>query len=204
VKPIIEYLSTKISKPIIIKATDETIHKIVKSELDRLGHDADLNHIDVSEVTDMNGLFCCHNDYLGEKYNDLNPNISKWDVSNVKDMSVMFWKCKSFDCDISRFDVSNVTNMKHMFFNCKNFNQDLSQWDVRNVEDMQYMFYECENFNQDISMWNVGNVCDMRSMFWGCKNFNQDLSQWDVRKVKYRFTIFDGCHIKEEFKPKFK
>ena len=55
-RQIIEYLSTKVAQT-KIKATDETIRQIVKDELDRLGHDADLNHIDVSEVTNMDGLF---------------------------------------------------------------------------------------------------------------------------------------------------
>ena len=43
-----------------IKATDETIHDIVRSEIERLGDEADLNHIDVSEVTDMEDLFSAH------------------------------------------------------------------------------------------------------------------------------------------------
>ena len=45
-----EYLSTKV-KQTKIKATDADIKEIVHSEMQRLGHDADLNHIDVSLVT---------------------------------------------------------------------------------------------------------------------------------------------------------
>ena len=177
-RPINRYLSTKI-KTSDIKATDDTIKKIVKDELDRLGHNADLNHIDVSEVTFMFSLFSCAPLYLGPKYKDLNPDISQWNVSNVIDM-------------------------RWMFYECKNFNQDLSQWDVSNVKDMYTMFYECNNFNQDISGWNVSNVENMDLMFCGCRNFNQDLSQWKVNKVVNHISMFDDCPIKEEFKPKFK
>ncbi len=175
-----EYLLSKNSKTIkMINATDETIKKIVKDELDRLGHNADLNHIDVSEVTIMENLF-----NLEEKiYGDLNPNISKWDVSKVE-------------------------NMDGMFFMCSNFNQDLSQWNVSNTKNMRNMFYKCEKFNQDLSKWDVRNVKYMGGIFCGCKNFNQDLSKWNVSKVEdirigNMFFMFDKCPIKEEFKPKF-
>ena len=137
-----EYLSTKVAQT-KIKATDETIRQIVKDELDRLGHDADLNHIDVSEVIDMNSLFSCIISDLGGKYKDLNPDISKWDVSNVEDMSFMFYSCENFNCDISGWNVSNVKHMNHTFEGCRKFNQDLSRWDVRNIKNNYLMFYGC-------------------------------------------------------------
>ena len=136
------YLSNKI-KASDIKATDETIHKIVKDELDRLGHNADLNHIDVSEVTDMNSLFSCWYNYLGQKYNDLNPNISRWNVGNAINMGYMFYDCKKFNQDISNWDVSNVKDMSSMFYGCENFNQDLSHWYVIKVKYHINMFKDC-------------------------------------------------------------
>ena len=36
---------------------------------------------------------------------------------------------------MSSWDVSNVTNMSEMFYNAQNFNQDLSAWDVSNVQE---------------------------------------------------------------------
>jgi surface protein len=227
-RSLFEFLSTNV-KPNIIYATDDTIKKIVKDELDKLGHDADLNHIDVSKVTNMNSLFSCADGDLGKKYTDLNPNISKWDVSNVTIMSFMFFDCENFNQVLSKWDVSKirymdyifyncenfnqdlsgwnvgkVENMKSMFSGCKNFNKDLSQWDVSEVKIMWFMFDKCEKFNQDLSKWNVSEVTDMSVMFRGCKNFNQDLSGWDVSKVKNINYMFDDCPIKEEFKPKFK
>jgi len=197
------YLSNKIQS-FSIKATDDNIKQIVKDELDRLGHNADLNHIDVSEVTDMNHLFCCGSfGILNSTYKDLNPDISKWDVSNVINMDCMFYECNKFNCCISQWDVSKVKDMSGMFKECKKFNQDLSQWDVSNVKDMQAMFSGCKNFNQDLSWWDVSNVINMDGMFNRCKTFNQDLSGWDVRKVINIDSIFIDCPIKEEFKPKF-
>ena len=199
-----EYLLSKTKKGNIIHATNDTIKKIVKDELDILGHYADLNHIDVSEVTNMDSLFSCSVEDLGTRYKDLNPDISQWNVSKVQNTSCMFYKCKNFCCDISRWDVSNVKDMSGMFYNCEKFDQDLSQWNVSKVTNMHSVFNGCETFNQDLSKWNVSNVENMWYMFYGCKNFNQDLSHWDINKVKNHALMFDECPIKEEWKPKFK
>ena len=80
-----------------------------------------LNWLDVSDVTDMSDLFKGDFEYI-ERYNHwflisnkYNGDISKWDVSNVKNMSDMFANSK-FNGDISKWDVSNVTNMHGMFY----------------------------------------------------------------------------------------
>ena len=71
-------------------------------------------------------------------YTGKNGDISDWDVSNVTNMTCMFYDSK-FNGDISNWDVSNVTSMQLMFFNSK-FNSDISSWDVSNVTDMYNMF----------------------------------------------------------------
>jgi surface protein len=45
--------------------------------------------------------------------------ISNWDVSNVADMSRMFYNCTGLtSIDLSNWDISNVTNMENMFNAC--------------------------------------------------------------------------------------
>lgn len=87
----------------MIKRTDKGIYpseiqKIVHDEIKRLGPNADLNHIDVSNAPDLSDLF------YGS---DFNGDISKWDVSNVLYMDCMFYESK-FNGDISNWNVTKV------------------------------------------------------------------------------------------------
>lgn len=67
-----------------IKATNDTIHDIVRQEIERLGNEADLNHIDVSEVTNMVELF---------EYTAFNGNIEQWNFDNIESMTDIFNEC---------------------------------------------------------------------------------------------------------------
>merc|ERR1719506_3047484 len=62
--------------------------------------------------------------------------IGKWDVSQVTDMSTIFYEIDTFNHDLSNWDVSRVTSMFGMFRNTDFFNQDLSSWDVSRVASM--------------------------------------------------------------------
>ena len=90
-----------------------------KRTLGELKSVGDLSNWDVSNVTNMNGMFyeCNELEFIGD--------ISKWNVSNVTNMTHMFNGCNNFNQDISEWDVSNVTNMRTMFGGCNKFNQDM-------------------------------------------------------------------------------
>ena len=137
-------LSSYIQEKLIIKKsnsykyfpkTKKELKDIILQRIKEEGKEVDLNDIDVSKITDMTSLF---------EGTDFNGDISEWNVSNVKNMSVMFWACKSFDKDISNLDVSNVTDMSYMFSECESFNQDISNWDVSKVKNMNNVFNDCQ------------------------------------------------------------
>ena len=107
------------------------LSKLLKDLIKERGNSGNFNDIDTSSITDLSGLFLM---------SDFNGDISKWDVSNVANMSYMFLDAEKFNQDISEWDVSNVTDMGNMFSGATSFNQDISNWNVSNVTNVRVMF----------------------------------------------------------------
>lgn len=167
-----------------------------------------LEDLDVSGVTNMNGMFTnCTN------LRDVSA-VKKWDVSHVTNMNALFYLCPLDDMedfsDFASWDVSSVTNMRNMFYasgkNVKSF-KGLENWDVSNVTDMNHMFYGAQAWvlNRidtsklvDISAlenWDVSKVTDFGYMFAN-KIWLADLSPiegWDVSSGKYFNNMFQCC-----------
>ena len=162
--------------------TKDELAKIIEDTIKEKGNNCDLNFIDTSLITDMSDLFFI--DYHG--LSDFNGDISKWDVSNVKNMDSMFNDCK-FDGDISKWNVSNVESMWSMFGG-SNFNHDINKWDVSKVKDMSYMFAESK-FNQSLDKWNPVSCENMEGMFLR-SDFDNDLF---YRFFTEYFTPFGKC-----------
>ena len=58
------------------------LKELIKEAIKTKGPNCDLNYIDVSQITDMSDLF---------HFSNFTGDISKWDVSNVKNMRGMFY-----------------------------------------------------------------------------------------------------------------
>jgi surface protein len=134
----------------------------------------DVGSWDVSNVTDMHGLF-----YRAISFNQ---DLVNWDVSNVTDMETMFYYNKSFNQVIGNWDVSNVTEMGYMFEQANVFNKFIGNWDVSNVKGMSEMFGGADVFNQDLSSWSVDNVTV-------CDGFSYNTPSWT--RPKPNFTNCD-------------
>ena len=167
---------------IVVKSFDE-LRKIIEDRYKKLGAGTEQNPIDFNDIDVSN---------LDSFYNNEDKGI--------------FEETRFKYIDVSDWNVSNVTNMRVMFFKCEELKSvgDISGWDVSKVTNMTYMFGCCKKFNQDISNWNVSNVTNMLGMFYKCESFNQDISSWDVSNVTNVCGMFCGCQIKKEYKPKFK
>ena len=110
---------TKVQKHNYHPETKEELRQLIKDLLSERGKNADLNDIDVSEITNMSNLF------TGIDIDNID--ISEWDVSNVTSMYDMFYGCKKFNSDLSKWDVSKVTDMEFMFADCDSL-ENIPNW----------------------------------------------------------------------------
>ena len=181
----------------------ELIYKLAKERKDN--DVIDLNDIDTSQIKDMSKLFYSwlsafeyeeQADFVFRKID-----ISKWDVSNVKYMTMMFCNCYELESvgDISGWDISNVKNMEGMFSNCRKISyiSDLSGWNVSQVKNMKNMFSYCMRLKStgNLDNWNVSNVNNMGWMFFSCGNLEDigDLSNWTTTSLKASDNMFCSC-----------
>ncbi len=138
------------------------LRSIIKERLYK-DRDANLNDIDVSKITTMDGLFV--NLYPH------NIDISEWDMSNVTSIYQMFYECRGFNCDLSNWDVSNIKDANYCFFSCENFEgKGLENWNVSNLEHITQMFYGCKKLDakkilNNNTKWNK-NYKSRISVFW--------------------------------------
>ena len=197
-------------KPIPTVATDNKhLRKLVLHNMDRHGARCDLNHIDVSGITDFSGIFANTAFDGGISRWDtssavnmtelfavcpFNGDISKWNMSKVELTSRMFFQ-SPFQGLIADWDVSNVRDMHSMFAHAL-FNGDISGWDTSNVTTMSAMFMSSA-FTKDISRWNVKRVVDMSMMFHN-SYFAGDVSRWDMASLKHATHIFDSAYFESD------
>lgn len=152
--------------PARIVATDlPHLKQCVEWAIASHGPKVDLNHIDVSRITDMTQLF---------SNSPFDGDISQWDVSNVRRTNGMFFSCP-FNGDISSWNTGKLEIAIGMF-TLSQFNRDLSYWDTSSLYNARHMFSTCA-FEGDISKWNVSKLENVERMFLGSKN-KSDLSPW--------------------------
>lgn len=169
-------------KPKYFPKNPRELKKLVRNESISLGE------IDVSKITDMKRLFFdAEEDENDPDIEYLIPlryefkGIECWDVSNVKDMSLMFKGLETFNEPLNDWDVSNVESMIAMFAGAEAFNQPLDKWNVSKVRSMKGMFYGTKVFNQPLDMWNIRNVKNMNKMFEKTPAYKQNLDAWGTK-----------------------
>jgi hypothetical protein len=148
-------------KKIIVKFKEELI-ELIDKEIRIQGLKANLNHLDISNLTDLSFIFI---------NSPFNGDISQWNTSHVEDMNNMFAGAL-FNQDISQWNVSNVQHMCYLFF-CSSFNQDLSVWTPVSLNDSMNVF-------------NTG-YSNFTKAYWGqCENnsdIREKIKSYQERKI---------------------
>ena len=95
-------------------------------------------HLNSSQVTDMNRMFCGCSSLTA-------LDLSSFDTSQVTSMKGMFYRCSSLtELDLSNFDTSQVKDMGSMFEDCKSLTTIYcnSSWSCYGSD---YMFSNCDS-----------------------------------------------------------
>ena len=131
-----------------------------------LSEELNLNHWDVSQVTNMAHMF---ENTRSLKHLD----ISSWDTSSLSDASSMFAYYETLYLSqleevigIEDFGQPNLQNISGIFYENQYFDGDLSAWDTSGLQDLSYAFYGCWRMDIDkLKHWNVSSVSDMTLAF---------------------------------------
>ena len=152
----------------------------------------------MQNVRNMKAMFCkC------TKLKEIQPDINRWNLINVKDISLLFNGCKSITSlpDLGKWDTRNVEDMSYMFSRCTNLKElhGLGKWKTNKVKNMCGMFNRCEqltSLSSDIKGWEMSNVTDISIMFQFCSKLEKfpEIGKWNIKNVKDLSGLFSECN----------
>ena len=124
--------------------------------------------------------------------------ISRFNTSNIKSMSKLFYGTNISISDIEGLDTNNVKDMSFMFASTKVKELDFKNLNTNQVKNMSYMFYGSMIEQLDLSKFQTDNVLDMSHMFESCKNLKKvDLQYFKTNNVKNMNSMFANSSIRE-------
>ncbi len=148
---------------------------------------------------------------------------SRFNTSNVTDMSYFFWKCNRVtSLDVSHFDTSKVRSFALMFSGCEKITSldvshfdtskaytfiamfqscssllslDVSHFDTSSGEIFASMFSNCAKLEViDVSHFNTSSATDLNDMFLWCYKVKVlDVSGFNTSKVQNFSGLFSYC-----------
>ena len=178
------------------KLSDSRLHVKPTVNYDKIGYKGDL----ISAF----GTYSEHNKGTDTNYqnNLTKADLANLDVSNVYDMSDMFWNAaKLKEVDLTGWQTNSVHYFYSMFFGSGIENLDLSTWNVSNVADFTYMFDNTKNLNVlNISGWKLNKTVEFNgNTVSGLFLFGRGADNSSVRTIIANNTDLNG-HYLQAFK----
>ena len=154
-----------------------------------------ISNLNTKNVRSMNGMF---SNLSTSGFKDLD--LSKWDTSNVTDISRMFTLNYSTEkINVSNWDTSKITKMEDAFSGVHNLKEikGIENWNTSNVKTIHNMFAYSENLKSlNLSKWNTSNVEDMSELFLGAEGLAYlNIENWDTGKVESFDNIFSNTAL---------
>ncbi len=173
-----------------INATDspnlKTVASMYRAFKGAISFNADINHWDISKITDMREVF-----YGATNFNS---DLNNWNMLNVLNTSGMFYGATSFNGKIDKWNTANITTMNRMFNGATSFNQDISSWNVSQVTNMANMLKDATSFDQNLASWNISSVTNINNFLRGASMSTQNYSDTLVGWSSLSLQIGENFH----------
>ena len=101
---------------------------------------------------------------------------------------------------IGLWNISQVTDLSYLFYNCRSFNSDISGWDTSRVTTLDVRAasrplhtHPMLTRTRCASLLLTVSLCRVQSTFYHAHAFNQPLGAWNVSRVTY-LAVRAGPH----------
>ena len=175
-------LNQYIIEKILINKSSKFINKIKvesKDQLQSIIRERYNNNKSFLDLTDLDISELDNLSYIFYGSNMEVVDISGWDTSNVTTMAYMFAECEDIKkiIGIENLDVSKLQSANAMFYGCQNLVElYLTNWNPISLEYASCMFYRCSNLKiiKNVENWQLPNIQDAAYMFYKCTKLDVD------------------------------
>lgn len=131
------------------------------------------------------------------------PDLSKWNVSTVEDLSWCFSNTNISGIlseSINGLNIKNVIHLDHCFYKTTGY-MDLSGWQLNKKKSvfLTFMFKDSDVYDANIKEWNVKKVQSLESIF-DFSNYEEDLSSWTSQMSPKAIRTINNMVAKKIFK----
>lgn len=98
--------------------------------------------------------------------------------------------------DVSKLNISNIKDLSYYFRGCSSlYGLNIEYWDTKEVRDFSGMFTGCSSLTElRLYFWDTRKVTRMNTMFAGCINLRDlRLEGWNTQSVTLMGNMFAGC-----------